>query len=79
MGKMGGLGPELPRNLQDTWDNRAIKGGARFDCAGFFGSQCGFASSSRYRNGVIKCVHLVDAVERRFCSHMAHIDKVKMS
>jgi outer membrane receptor protein involved in Fe transport len=46
MGGMGGFGLNFIGSYMAKWELEPFKGGAKFDCAGFFGSQCGYASGS---------------------------------
>ncbi len=45
IGEMGGVGLQFLGSYMNKWEFEPIKGGGRFDCAGFYGSQCGFGSS----------------------------------
>ncbi len=77
-GTMGGLGLHFLGSYMDKWEYEPINGGGGFDCAGFFGSQCGFASSSP----LPKWRHKVRATwstpwNADFALTWRHIDKVK--
>ena len=45
IGAMGGVGLHFLGSYMNKWEFEPIKGGGKFDCAGFYGSQCGFGSS----------------------------------
>jgi outer membrane receptor protein involved in Fe transport len=45
IGEMGGVGLQFLGSYMNKWQFEPIKGGGKFDCAGFYGSQCGFGSS----------------------------------
>ena len=45
IGEMGGVGLQFLGSYMNKWEFEPIKGGGKFDCAGFYGSQCGYGSS----------------------------------
>ena len=45
IGALGSSGLHFLGSYMSKWEYEPIKGGGKFDCAGFFGSQCSYTST----------------------------------